>query len=139
MTEFLRGVEADCILRGSRPTAPSALGAVARCLHELKRPDLAYRSIHVTGNEWKDDGQPHDRCADTGDRIDGGRLYEPACHEFRERIMINGEPIGEDELVDACNHVKAFLDVHGLQLVPFRILTGGGLFSRSGRPKWTMR
>lgn len=48
---------------------------------------------------------------------------------FRERIAINGQPIGEEELVDACNHVKAFLDVHGLQLAPFEFLTAAAFFA----------
>jgi len=129
VTEFLRGVEVDCILRGRPSDGTVSLGAVARCLHELKRPDLAYRSIHVTGTNGKTTVSRMIGALIRATGLTVGVYTSPHVMSFRERIAINGEPIGEDELVDACNHVKAFLDVHGLQLAPFEFLTAAAFFA----------
>ena len=129
VTEFLRDVEIDCILGGRPSDGTVSLGAVARCLHELKRPDLAYRSIHVTGTNGK---TTVSRMIGALIRASGstvGVYTSPHVMNFRERIAINGQPIGEEELVDACNHVKAFLDVHRLQLAPFEFLTAAAFFA----------
>ena len=129
VTEFLRGVEVDCILRGQPSDGTVSLGAVARCLHELKRPDLAYRSIHVTGTNGKTTVSRMIGALIRATGLTVGVYTSPHVTNFRERIAINDEPIGEDELVDACNHVKAFLDVHGLQLAPFEFLTAAAFFA----------
>ena len=129
VTDFLRGVEIDCILRGRPSDGTVSLGAVARCLHKLKRPDLAYRSIHVTGTNGKTTVSRMIGALIRATGLTVGVYTSPHVMNFRERIAINGQPIGEEELVDACNHVKAFLDVHGLQLAPFEFLTAAAFFA----------
>lgn len=129
VTEFLRAVETDCILGGRPSDGTVSLGAVSRCLHELKRPDLAYRSVHVTGTNGKTTVSRMIGALMRAAGLTVGVYTSPHVLNFRERIAINGQPIGEEELVDACNHVKAFLDVHGLQLAPFEFLTAAGFFA----------
>ncbi len=129
VTEFLREVEIACILRGRPSDGTVSLGAVSRCLHELKRPDRAYRSIHVTGTNGKTSVSRMIGALLRAGGATVGVYTSPHVLHFRERIAVNGQPIGEDELVDACNHVKAFLDVHGLQLAPFEFLTAAAFFA----------
>lgn len=39
-----------------------------------------------------------------------GLYTSPLLAHFRERISVNGQPNSEWDLVDACNHVKPFMD-----------------------------
>ena len=95
VTEFLRDVEIDCILGGRPSDGTVSLGAVARCLHELKRPDLAYRSIHVTGTNGKTTASRMIGALIRASGSTGGVYTSPHVMNFRERIAINGQPIGE--------------------------------------------
>lgn len=129
VTDLLREVEVACILRGNPSDGTVNFGAVSRCLHELKRPDRAYRSIHVTGTNGKTTVSRMIGALIRAAGLTVGVYTSPHVLHFRERISINGQPIGEEELVDACNHVKAFLDVRGLQLAPFEFLTAAAFFA----------
>ena len=53
VTDFLREIETARILKGQPSDGTVSLGTLARCLHELGRPDLRYRTIHVTGTNGK--------------------------------------------------------------------------------------
>ena len=129
VTDFLREVETACILRGRPSDGTMNFGAVSRCLHELKRPDRAYRSIHVTGTNGKTAVSRMIGALIQAGGMKVGVYTSPHALHFRERIAINGQPIGEEELVDACNHVKAFLDLSGVQLAPFEFLTAAAFFA----------
>lgn len=129
VTNLLREVEVACILGGRPSDGTVNFGAVSRCLHELKRPDRAYRSIHVTGTNGKTTVSRMIGALIRAAGLTVGVYTSPHVLHFRERIAINGQPIGEEELVDACNHVKAFLDVRGLRLAPFEFLTAAAFFA----------
>lgn len=129
VTEFLREVEVACILRGRPSDGTVSIGTVSRCLRELKRPDRAYRSIHVTGTNGKTTVSRMIGALIQAGGLTVGVYTSPHVLHFRERITINGQPIGEEELVDACNHVKALLDVRRLELAPFEFLTAAAFFA----------
>ena len=113
VTDFLRGVEIDCILRGRPSDGTVSLGAVARCLHELKRPDLAYRSIHVTGTNGKTTVSRMIGALIRATGLTVGVYTSPHVLNFRERIAINGQPIGEvpdcDSVTGAEHHAASAL------------------------------
>ena len=129
VTEFLRELETACILRGQPSDGTVSFGAIARCLHELERPDREYRSIHVTGTNGKTTVSRMIAALlrATGMRV--GLYTSPHVGHFRERISVNGQPISTQELVDACNHVKPFMDWKGIVLSPFEFLTAAAFFA----------
>ncbi len=129
VTDFLRELETASILRGRPSDGTVSLAAVARCLHELKRPDLDYRSVHITGTNGKTTVSRMMAALIGSSGLRVGLYTSPHPSHFRERIAINGQPISEQELVDACNHVKAFLDWEGVQLTSFEFLTTAAFFA----------
>lgn len=132
VTEFLREVETACILRGQPSDGTVSFETIAHCLQALGRPDRRYRSIHVTGTNGKSTVSRMIAALLQAGGMRVGLYTSPHLTHFRERISVNGQPIGEEALVDACNHVKAFMDVQGLEkdrLSPFEFLTLAAFFA----------
>lgn len=129
VAQFLRELETAAILAGRPSDGTVSLGAMARCLHELGRPDHAYRSIHVTGTNGKTTvSRMIAALLQAGGRYVGVFASAHQGH-FRERISLNGRPIGEQEFVDACSRVKQFMDWQGVQLTSFEFLTATAFFA----------
>ncbi len=129
VADFLRRIETDCILKGRPSDGTVSFGAISRCLHDLGRPDRNYRSVHVTGTNGKTTvcrmiASLLQRC---GMKV--GLYSSSYFGTYRERISVNGRPIGEQEFVDACNHVKPFVDWEGVELTPFEFLTAAAFFA----------
>lgn len=129
VTDFLREVEAACILRGQPSDGTVSFASIARCLHELDRPDRNYRSIHVTGTNGKTTVSRMIAALLQASGMKVGLYTSPHLGHFRERISIDGRPINEQQLLDACNYVKTFTDWKGIQLSPFEFLTTAAFFS----------
>jgi dihydrofolate synthase/folylpolyglutamate synthase len=102
--------------------------AVSRCLHHLNRPDREYRSIHVTGTNGKTTVSRMIAALIQAGGMKVGLYTSPHLRHFRERIAIDGSPISEQELVDACNNVKVCLDLEGVEFSPFELLTAAAFF-----------
>lgn len=126
---FLRELETASILAGRPSDGTVSLEAIARCLHELGRPDRAYRSIHVTGTNGKTTvSRMIAALLQAGSRMVG--LFTSATRgQFRERISLNGRPLTEQEFVDACSHVKRFMDWQSLELTSFEFLAATAFFA----------
>ncbi|MCK6499044.1 MAG: hypothetical protein L6Q38_06140 [Nitrospira sp.] len=128
VTDFLRELETACILRGRPSDGTVSFDAVSRCLHQLKRPDREYRSIHVTGTNGKTTVSRMIAGLIQAGGMKVGLYTSPHLRHFRERIVINGTPISEQALVDACNNVKVYLDWEGGELSPIEFLTTAAFF-----------
>ncbi len=132
VTSFLRELELGCTHRGQPSDGTVNFQVVADCLHALGRPDRRYRSIHVTGTNGKTTVSRMIAALVQTGGLHVGLYTSPHVSHFRERISIDGRPISEEALVDACSHVKAYLDVQGLEkdrLSPFEFLTVAAFFA----------
>jgi dihydrofolate synthase/folylpolyglutamate synthase len=129
VTDFLRDVETECILRGQPSDGTVSFASLARCLHELGRPDREYRSIHVTGTNGKTTVSRMIAGLLRASGLRVGLYTSPHTGHFRERISVDGRPISDQDMVDACNHVKSFMDWKGIALSPFEFLTASAFFA----------
>lgn len=129
VTDFLGELETTSIQRGRPPDGTVNFGAIAQCLQELGRPDRAYRSVHVTGTNGKTSVSRMTAALlqAGGQRV--GLYTSPHLGQFRERICINGQPISEQDLLDACNHLKSLMDCVGVDMSPFEFLTAAAFFA----------
>lgn len=129
VTDFLRELETACILRGQPSDGTVSFGAIARCLQELGRPDRAYRSIHITGTNGKTSVSRMTAALLQASGMKVGLYTSPHLGHFRKRISVNGQPISEQELVDACNQLKSLMDWAGVEMSPFEFLTAAAFFA----------
>lgn len=129
VTDFLRELETACILRGQPSDGTVSLGALARCLQELGRPDRAYRSVHITGTNGKTSVSRMTASLIQAGKMKVGLYTSPHLSHIRERISINGQPISERALLEACNHLKPLMDWAGAELTSFEFLTAAAFFA----------
>lgn len=129
VTDYLRELEIACIMRGRPSDGTVSFDAIARCLQELGRPDRAYRSVHVTGTNGKSSVSIMTAALIQASGMKVGLYTSPHLGHFRERISVNGQPISEQELVNACNHLKSLMDWSGVDMTPFEFLTAAAFFA----------
>lgn len=99
------------------------LERMIRCVEALGRPDRACRTIHVTGTKGK--GSVSRMLAAllraTGARV--GLYTSPHIEHLRERIEVDGAPVGERAFVAAFNELRPLLEGEGRALTHFELLT----------------
>ena len=105
------------------------LDRMVRCVEALGRPDRTFRTIHVAGTKGK--GSVSRLLAAllrrAGLRV--GLYTSPHVEHLRERIAIEGTPIGDAELVSAFN-VLAHLDERLFRdLTVFELLTAAAFLA----------
>ncbi|MCT4797291.1 bifunctional folylpolyglutamate synthase/dihydrofolate synthase [Exiguobacterium profundum] len=81
------------------------------------------RSIHVAGTNGKGSTVAFLRAMAMENGLSVGTFTSPYIIQFEERIMLNGEPIPEDALVDVANRVKTCADKAPETLTEFELLT----------------
>jgi len=105
------------------------LDRMVRCVEALGRPDRTFRTIHVAGTKGK--GSVSRLLAAllrrAGLRV--GLYTSPHVEHLRERIAVDGTPIGDAELVSAFN-VLAHLDERLFRdLTVFELLTAAAFLA----------
>ncbi|MGK3947303.1 bifunctional folylpolyglutamate synthase/dihydrofolate synthase [Microbacterium sp. K2] len=88
----------------------------ARILAYLDDPQRTYRVVHITGTNGKTSTA---RMIETLLRAHGlrtGLFTSPHLERFTERIMIDGEPIGDAAIVDAWNEIEPFVEIVDAEL-----------------------
>lgn len=84
---------------------------IAALVDILGSPQLTYPTIHVGGTNGK---TTTSRMIDSllfAHGLRTGRFTSPHLETYRERIAINGEPIGPKDLIFAYNDIAAYLDL----------------------------
>lgn len=88
-----------------------------RLLDYLDNPQRTYRVIHVTGTNGKTSTS---RIIESLVRALGlrtGLFTSPHLERFTERILVDGEPVGDAELVAAWEEIAPFVDIVDAELV----------------------
>lgn len=82
------------------------LRSIARLLHKLGRPQRNFRSIHIVGTKGKGSISAFITSALLEAGFSVGTYTSPHLCSPRERIAINGNPVGEEEFADAIEKVS---------------------------------
>lgn len=129
VSDFLRDAETACILDGQPSDGTVHFDSVARSLHQLGRPDRAYRSIHITGTNGKTTVSRMLAALLRNAGLKVGLYTSPHIGPPHHSIAIDGRPISEQHFVDACNHIRPYLDWDGVRISPFEFLTVAAFFA----------
>ncbi|MBA7473247.1 Folylpolyglutamate synthase [subsurface metagenome] len=114
-----------------RSAANYDLGRVQELLARLGEPHLAARSVHVAGTKGKGSTAAMIASALMNAGYSAGLYTSPHLNDPRERIRVNNELIGKDELVVLVEKLKPEIEVvnqkatYG-QLTTFEVLTALG-------------
>lgn len=80
-------------------------------------------SVHVAGTNGKGSTVAFLRAMAMQEGLDVGTFISPYIIQFEERIMLNGEPIREDDLVRIANRVRDIASASPETLTEFELLT----------------
>jgi dihydrofolate synthase/folylpolyglutamate synthase len=104
----------------------------------LGSPQRAYPVIHVAGTNGKTSTA---RMIETLLRERGlrtGLMTSPHLRTMRERIVIDGQPIGEEQFVESYEEIAPYVDMieekHGVKLSFFEVLTAMGFAAFADAP-----
>ena len=117
----MREVEAEILSRAPEHRVQPSLERVESVLDLLGDPERSYRTVHITGTNGKTSiARMTERLlAATGMRT--GRFTSPHLTTIRERIALDGEPIGEEGFIAAWEDVAPCI-----RLVDERSQSAGG-------------
>ena len=117
----MREVEAEILSRAPEHRVQPSLERVEAVLDLLGNPERTYRTVHITGTNGKTStARMAERLlAATGMRT--GRFTSPHLATIRERIALDGEPIGEEGFIAAWEDVAPCI-----RLVDERSQSAGG-------------
>ena len=83
---------------------------IAALVDSLGSPHLTYPTIHVGGTNGKTTTSRMIDALLFAHGLRTGRFTSPHLESYRERIAINGQPIGPKELIFAYNDIAAYFD-----------------------------
>ena len=121
VSERMRRIEAEILSRAPEHRIQPSLDRVEAVLDLLGNPERTYRVVHVTGTNGKTSTvrMIERLLAATGMRT--GRFTSPHLATIRERIALDGEPIGEEGFIAAWEDVAPCI-----RLVDERSQSAGG-------------
>ena len=121
VSERMRRIEAEVLSRAPEHRVQPSLERVEAVLDLLGNPERTYRVVHVTGTNGKTSTvrMIERLLAATGMRT--GRFTSPHLATIRERIALDGEPIGEEGFIAAWEDVAPCI-----RLVDERSQSAGG-------------
>lgn len=97
------------------------LARIEWMLEKLEIEELP--SVHVAGTNGKGSTVAFLRAMAMQEGLDVGTFISPYIIQFEERIMLNGEPIREDDLVRIANRVRDIASASPETLTEFELLT----------------
>ena len=142
VSERMRRIEAEILSRAPEHRVQPSLERVEAVLDLLGNPERTYRVVHVTGTHGKTSTvrMIERLLAATGMRT--GRFTSPHLATIRERIALDGEPIGEEGFIAAWEDVAPCIrlvdersqSAGGPRLSFFEVLTVMALAAFADRP-----
>jgi dihydrofolate synthase/folylpolyglutamate synthase len=114
--EAAEAVYAELLTRIGEGRPERRLDATRRAVEVLGDPQKAYPIIHITGTNGKTSTS---RIAESILRAYGlrtGMLTSPHLERFNERILIDGEPIGDEALARNWAEIKPYLEIVDAEL-----------------------
>jgi dihydrofolate synthase/folylpolyglutamate synthase len=87
-----------------------------RVLELLDDPQRTYRVVHVTGTNGKTSTSRMIESLVRAHGLRTGLFTSPHLERFTERIMIDGEPIGDAPVADAWDEIAPFVDLVDAEL-----------------------
>jgi dihydrofolate synthase/folylpolyglutamate synthase len=122
-TAFLEELGIDAM----KSMAPSLHRMEALC-EVMDHPEQKLQAIHITGTNGKTSTARMAASILSATGLSVGTYTSPHLQTIRERIVLNGEPIAEEEFGDAFDHLHHFLGVVERdldeKLTFFEVLTG---------------
>jgi dihydrofolate synthase/folylpolyglutamate synthase len=106
-----RAVEAELLARWPETKLEPSRDRIEDLMDLLGFPQRAYPSIHITGTNGKTSTARMVDALLRALNLRTGRTTSPHLEEVRERICLDGEPIGQRRFVEVYRDVKPFADL----------------------------
>ncbi|MEO9238812.1 MAG: Mur ligase family protein [Jatrophihabitantaceae bacterium] len=126
--EARRATEAKLLARWGESKIGPSRHRIDKLLDVLGQPQRSYRAIHLTGTNGKTSTA---RMVDEllrGFGLRTGRYTSPHLSSMTERIVLDGEPVGDRVFADAYTEIEPFLEMvdqdSDFDMTFFEVLTG---------------
>lgn len=108
--ERLAAIESALLARWPETRIQPSLNRISLLCDALGSPQLSYPTIHIGGTNGKTSTTRFIDSLLFAHGLRTGRFTSPHLEDFRERICINGELIGAQELIFNYNDIAAYFD-----------------------------
>lgn len=108
--ERLAAIESALLARWPETRIQPSLDRIALLCDALGSPQLSYPTIHIGGTNGKTSTTRFIDSLLFAHGLRTGRFTSPHLEDFRERICINGDLIGAQELIFNYNDIAAYFD-----------------------------
>ncbi|MFM8921533.1 MAG: bifunctional folylpolyglutamate synthase/dihydrofolate synthase [Candidatus Nanopelagicaceae bacterium] len=108
--ERLAAIESALLARWPETRIQPSLDRISLLCDALGSPQLSYPTIHIGGTNGKTSTTRFIDSLLFAHGLRTGRFTSPHLEDFRERICINGELIGAQELIFNYNDIAAYFD-----------------------------
>lgn len=136
--ERLAAIENALLARWPETRIQPSLDRISLLCDALGSPHLSYPTIHIGGTNGKTSTTRFIDSLLFAHGLRTGRFTSPHLEDFRERICINGEMIGAEELIFNYNDIAAYFDFVDSKLPNpisfFEAVTGLALAAFSEHP-----
>ena len=105
----LREIEEEIVSRAPEHDIDPTLVRVANLLEVMGDPQRAYPVIHITGTNGKTSTARMIERLLSELNLRTGRFTSPHLHDIRERIVLSGEPVSPERLIEAYDDLAPLL------------------------------
>lgn len=109
VSERMRQVEAEILSRAPEHRVQPSLERIEAVMDILGHPERAYRVVHITGTNGKTSTARMVERLLAAAGLRTGRFTSPHLATIRERISLDGDPIGEEGFIAAWEDVAPYI------------------------------